>query len=140
MDMGVGSFVFSQGIVSAIPVIQLVQSPRDLRPPLMLEILSVLEKSLPVLVLGLLRLVLVKGTQYPVSCPSLLLIFELDTLLTMDEGTCHRIRRTLELLPDACADTSVTSFFASAYHEHADIATRAYCSVRYVTQPKHNTP
>jgi glucosaminylphosphatidylinositol acyltransferase len=74
MDMGVGSFVFSQGIVSAIPVIQLVKSPRDLRPRLILEILSVLEKSLPVLVLGLLRLVLVKGTQYPVSCPSLLLI------------------------------------------------------------------
>ncbi|KAF8497872.1 hypothetical protein F5888DRAFT_1827738 [Russula emetica] len=52
MDMGVGSFVFSQGIVSAIPVIQS-------------EILSVLEKSLPVLVLGLLHVVLVKGTQYP---------------------------------------------------------------------------
>ena len=76
--MGVGSFVFSQGIVSAIPVIQLVKSPRDLRPPLTLEILSVLEKSLPVLVLGLLRLILVKGTQYPVSCPSLLLIFETE--------------------------------------------------------------
>ena len=69
MDMGVGSFVFSQGVVSAIPLIQLVKYPADLRPPLRLEILSVLEKSLPVLVLGLLRLVLVKGTQYPVSYP-----------------------------------------------------------------------
>lgn len=65
MDMGVGSFVFSQGIVSAIPVIQFVKYPADLRPPLRLEILSVLEKSLPVLVLGLLRVALVKGTQYP---------------------------------------------------------------------------
>ncbi|KAF8465850.1 GWT1-domain-containing protein [Russula ochroleuca] len=65
MDMGVGSFVFSQGIVSAIPVIQLINHPPDLRPPIRLEILSVLERSLPVLVLGLLRVVLVKGTQYP---------------------------------------------------------------------------
>ena len=89
MDMGVGSFVFSQGVVSAIPVIQLVKNPPDLRPPLRLEILSVLEKCLPVLVLGLLRLVLVKGTQYPASYSSLLSVFELDTLLTMDEGTCH---------------------------------------------------
>ena len=69
MDMDVGLFVFSQGIVSAIPIIQLIKNPPDLRPPLMLEILSVLEKSLPVLVLGLLRLVLIKGTQYPVSYP-----------------------------------------------------------------------
>jgi phosphatidylinositol glycan class W len=89
MDMGVGSFVFSQGIVSAIPVIQFVKYPAELRPPLRLEILSILEKSLPVLVLGLLRVVLVKGTQYPVGYPSLLFVFELDTLLTMDEGTCH---------------------------------------------------
>ena len=51
----------------------------------------------------------------------------------MDEGTCHRIRRALELLPDACADTGVTSVFASVHHEHADITTRAPCSVRYVT-------
>ena len=72
MDMGVGSFVFSQGIVSAIPVIQLIKYPANLRPPLRSEILSVLEKALPVLVLGLLRVVLVKGTQYPVSSLSLL--------------------------------------------------------------------
>jgi phosphatidylinositol glycan class W len=77
MDMGVGSFVFSQGLVSAIPVIQFVKYPANLRPPLRLEILSVLEKSLPVLVLGLLRVVLVKGTQYPVSYPSLLFRFQI---------------------------------------------------------------
>lgn len=77
MDMGVGSFVFSQGIVSAIPVIQLIKYPANLRPPLRSEILSVLEKALPVLVLGLLRVVLVKGTQYPVSSSSLLSFFNL---------------------------------------------------------------
>ena len=104
-----------------------------------MEILSVLEKSLPVLVLGLLHVVLLKGMQYPVSYPRLLFVFESDTLLTMDEGTCHRIRRALEL-PDACADTSVTSFFASVHHENANIATRASCGIRYVTQPIHDTP
>jgi len=77
MDMGVGSFVFSQGIVSAIPVIQFVKYPADLRPSLRWEILTVLEKSLPVLVLGLLRVVLVKGTQYPVSYPSLPFVFRI---------------------------------------------------------------
>ncbi|KAI0301405.1 GWT1-domain-containing protein [Russula brevipes] len=65
MDMGVGAFVFSQGVVSAIPVIQSVKYPAHLRPPLRVEILSVLRKSLPVLVLGLVRVALVKGTQYP---------------------------------------------------------------------------
>lgn len=130
--MGVGSFVFSQGIVSAIPVIQLVNSPADSRPPLPLEILSVLERSLPVLVLGLLRVVLVKGTQYPVSCSKFAFLFELDMLLTMDAGTCYRIRRALELLPDTGTDTSIKGFIASTHHEHADITPRAYCSVRYV--------
>ena len=89
MDMGVGAFVFSQGIVSAIPVIQLVKSPADLRPPLRLEVFSVLQKSLPVLLLGLVRVVLVKGTEYPVSSPMFCFLFGLDTLLTTDAGTCH---------------------------------------------------
>ncbi|KAH9988774.1 GWT1-domain-containing protein [Russula compacta] len=65
MDMGVGAFVFSQGIVSAIPVIRSITYPAYLRPPLWLEIVIVLKKVLPVLVLGLVRVVLVKGVQYP---------------------------------------------------------------------------
>ncbi|KAF8259747.1 GWT1-domain-containing protein [Lactarius quietus] len=47
MDMGVGAFVFSQGITSTS------------------EIASVIVKCAPVLALGLVRVVLVKGTQYP---------------------------------------------------------------------------
>ena len=63
MDMGVGAFVFSQGIVSAVPLIRaLVHS----RPPLMSEIVSVVVKCTPVLALGLVRVVLVRGAQYPV--------------------------------------------------------------------------
>ncbi|KAH9053158.1 GWT1-domain-containing protein [Lactarius vividus] len=62
MDMGVGAFVFSQGIVSAIP---LVKAPAHARAPLMSEIASVVVKCAPVLALGLVRVLLVKGTQYP---------------------------------------------------------------------------
>ncbi|KAH9956341.1 GWT1-domain-containing protein [Russula dissimulans] len=65
MDLGVGSFVFSQGVVSAIPLIQSLDRPQYLRSPLMWEIISVLEGSTVVSLLGLARVVLVKGTQYP---------------------------------------------------------------------------
>jgi phosphatidylinositol glycan class W len=64
MDMGVGAFVFSQGIVSAIP---LIKAPVYLRQSLTSEITSVLVKCAPVLALGLVRVVLVKITQYPVG-------------------------------------------------------------------------
>lgn len=61
MDLGVGSFVFSQGLVSAIPFIS---QPHYLLQP---TIYKTLRKALPILALGLLRVVLVKGTDYPVS-------------------------------------------------------------------------
>ena len=64
MDLGVGSFVFSQGIVSAIP---LIKDPAYLRTPLLPKIMTVIRKCLPVLALGVLRTLSVKGTQYPVS-------------------------------------------------------------------------
>jgi phosphatidylinositol glycan class W len=67
MDMGVGAFVFSQGIVSATPIIEFIKYPAHLRPPLTSEIKSVVGKILPVLVLGIVRVALVKSTQYPVS-------------------------------------------------------------------------
>ncbi len=64
MDIGVGSFVFSQGIVSAIP---LVKNPAYLTAPLLPKVSTVLRKCSPVLLLGLLRMISVKGTEYPVS-------------------------------------------------------------------------
>ena len=63
MDMGVGSFVFSQGIVSAIP---LIKDPSYLTSSLPSKRLKVTRKSLPVIVLGLVRVLLVKETEYPV--------------------------------------------------------------------------
>ncbi|KAI0292219.1 GWT1-domain-containing protein [Multifurca ochricompacta] len=62
MDMGVGSFVFSQGIVYAIPLLKI---PAYLWPPITLEMVFVLSECIPILVLGLVRAFLVKGTQYP---------------------------------------------------------------------------
>ena len=64
MDMGVGSFVFSQGVVSAIP---LLKDPLYLTSPLIPKTTRTLRKTLPVILLGLVRVLLVKGTEYPVK-------------------------------------------------------------------------
>ena len=65
MDLGVGSFVFSQGIVSAI---QLIKDPIYLTSPLVPKLIRVTRKSFPIIVLGLMRVILVKGSDYPVIC------------------------------------------------------------------------
>ncbi|KZT66714.1 hypothetical protein DAEQUDRAFT_674575 [Daedalea quercina L-15889] len=62
MDVGVGSFVFSQGIVSAIP---LVKSPAYLTQPMLPKVLSTTRKCTPIFVLGLVRTLSVKGVEYP---------------------------------------------------------------------------
>ncbi|ETW77608.1 hypothetical protein HETIRDRAFT_480289 [Heterobasidion irregulare TC 32-1] len=62
MDMGVGSFVFSQGVVSAIP---LLKDPSYLTSPLIPKTTRTLRKTLPVILLGLVRVLLIKGTEYP---------------------------------------------------------------------------
>ncbi|KAG5639550.1 hypothetical protein H0H81_012221 [Sphagnurus paluster] len=62
MDLGVGSFVFSQGLVSAIPILK---NPAYLSAPAISKILSTARKSLPVILIGLVRVLLVKGTEYP---------------------------------------------------------------------------
>jgi phosphatidylinositol glycan class W len=66
MDIGVGSFVFSQGIVSSIP---LLKDPAYLTAPLLPKLISVTKKTLPIILLGLMRVILVKGTEYPVGMP-----------------------------------------------------------------------
>jgi len=62
MDLGVGSFVFSQGIVSALP---LIKDPQHLRAPILPKVVSTARKCLALLVLGVLRTLSVKGTDYP---------------------------------------------------------------------------
>ncbi|KAG6336647.1 hypothetical protein ID866_2428 [Astraeus odoratus] len=62
MDIGVGSFVFSQGVVSAIP---LLKDPFYVHKPLASKLVETLKKVAPVATLGIIRLVAVKGTDYP---------------------------------------------------------------------------
>ncbi|KAJ7450043.1 GWT1-domain-containing protein [Mycena galericulata] len=62
MDLGVGSFVFSNGVVSAIP---LLKDPRHLTAPMFPKVRAVVEKMLPIIALGVVRVLLVKGTEYP---------------------------------------------------------------------------
>ncbi|KAJ7465187.1 GWT1-domain-containing protein [Mycena latifolia] len=62
MDLGVGSFVFSNGVVSAIP---LLKDPHHLTAPLLPKVWTVVRKTLPVIALGVIRVLLVKGTEYP---------------------------------------------------------------------------
>ena len=100
MDLGVGSFVYSLGLVSALPLLRpLVRSalhnrlqPREataLRPRLQVAA----KRSLGVFALGLVRLLMVKGTSYPVR----LRCFERADRA----GASGRVRRALELLPHA---------------------------------------
>ncbi|KAG2117401.1 GWT1-domain-containing protein [Suillus cothurnatus] len=62
MDISIGSFVFSQGIVSAIPIIKDISY---LQAPVLPKLKSVSRKMIPIIVLGILRIMLVKGTEYP---------------------------------------------------------------------------
>lgn len=62
MDMGVGSFVFSLGIISALPFLK---SPRNRFRSLRQQIVSDFKKSLPLLLLGSVRVIMVKGVEYP---------------------------------------------------------------------------
>lgn len=64
MDLGVGSFVFSQGLIAAIP---LVKDPKYLSAAVMPKMSKAIRKMLPLLALGLTRVLLIKGTDYPVS-------------------------------------------------------------------------
>ncbi|KAJ6524486.1 GWT1-domain-containing protein [Mycena capillaripes] len=62
MDLGVGSFVFSNGVMSAIP---LLKDPFHLRAPLLPKVSAVVRKTIPIIALGVVRVLLVKGTEYP---------------------------------------------------------------------------
>ncbi|KAI2467088.1 GPI-anchored wall transfer protein 1 [Annulohypoxylon bovei var. microspora] len=62
MDVGVGSFVFSAGIVAARPVLK--ERAEGRTTPLLQRLLYSMRHSLPLLVLGVIRLISVKGLDY----------------------------------------------------------------------------
>jgi phosphatidylinositol glycan class W len=61
MDMGVGSFVFTAGVVS---VRSSLKEGTGKRPPLSQRLITSLRHSIPLLVLGTVRLISVKGLDY----------------------------------------------------------------------------
>jgi phosphatidylinositol glycan class W len=69
MDLGVGSFVFSSGVVSARPLVKqrLLQRLRNAPPPApspAARLRSAMRTALPLLALGLVRLAMVKAVDY----------------------------------------------------------------------------
>ncbi len=62
MDMGVGSFVFSAGIVASRPVLKERAAGRS--TPLSARLIQSMRHSLPLLTLGIVRLLSVKGLDY----------------------------------------------------------------------------
>lgn len=62
MDLGVGSFVFSLGLISALPLLRSTD-----RTPFVAAVWQSTKKSAGVIALGLVRVVMVKGVDYPVS-------------------------------------------------------------------------
>lgn len=80
MDLGVGSFVFSSGLVSS----------RQPNTSVGKQLLTAFRSSAVILSLGIIRMVVTKAVDYQVQ----LLLFALD----LNEGTCYGIWSTLELL------------------------------------------
>lgn len=64
MDLGVGSFVFSSGVVSSRTVLKQHFSPLSSSVTFLGRMKTAMRSSLPLLVLGLVRLVMVKGVDY----------------------------------------------------------------------------
>jgi len=64
MDVGVGSFVFSLGIVSARSFTEGLSPGKPLSTPS--AVFKTLRKAAPVLALGVVRVLMVKGSDYPV--------------------------------------------------------------------------
>ncbi|KAJ3562625.1 hypothetical protein NPX13_g8498 [Xylaria arbuscula] len=62
MDLGVGSFVFSAGIVAARPLLK--ERAENRATPLSQRLIHSMRPSLPLLVLGIVRLISVKGLDY----------------------------------------------------------------------------
>ncbi|KAF2661896.1 GPI-anchored wall transfer protein 1 [Lophiostoma macrostomum CBS 122681] len=61
MDMGVGSFVYTAGVVS---VRSLLKTRSGQRPPLSARMVQSIRHSIPLLILGIIRLLSVKGLDY----------------------------------------------------------------------------
>jgi phosphatidylinositol glycan class W len=64
MDLGVGSFVFSQGVVAVQPMLK---DSYYLASSTVPKAVESMRKIIPIIFLGAIRVIAVKGTDYPVS-------------------------------------------------------------------------
>lgn len=78
MDIGVGSFVFSLGLTSAAPYLR-SDSPTT---TVLSTVLSGFRKSIPVWILGVVRVLMVKGVEYPVISTS----YKLEAQIRIFQG------------------------------------------------------
>jgi phosphatidylinositol glycan class W len=76
MDIGVGSFVFAQGLAAASP---LLRNPHSVYVNPMNKLGSATRKVVPLFILAGARIIAVKGMAYPVRCSFPMPLF-LDTV------------------------------------------------------------
>jgi len=126
----VGSFVFSNGVVSAIP---LIKDPSHLTAPLKPKLVTAMRKSLPIVVLGLVRVVLVKGTEYPVCFLCSLICIGRSYESNIDfQGTCFGIWHSLEFLYHVRFVTFTGGSFTSIHHKYSDFTSGVVGCCMYV--------
>lgn len=128
MDLGVGSFVFSQGVVSAIP---LIKDPSHLTAPLKPKLVAVLRKTFPIILLGFVRVLLVKSTEYPVSF--YLRRFQWDSIIlkTLFTGARVGVWHPLEFFPHARIVTHIAGLAASIHYTYSDFICRVASGFMY---------
>ncbi|GAA5827187.1 hypothetical protein JCM3770_003025 [Rhodotorula araucariae] len=65
MDLGVGSFVFSLGLTAALPLLRAPDAPPLAPRGYVTAVVRSVRKSAPLVALGLVRVAMVKGVEYP---------------------------------------------------------------------------
>lgn len=122
MDIGVGSFVFSLGLANASSWLRNGINRQDgtlasQGDSFARTMVTSLRKTLPVLALGVVRVLMVKGVEYPVSASQLNKLINLSKLMTrclwpaLDfvTGTRNRVWSSLELFLHSCFDAVLWS-------------------------------
>ncbi|KKA29075.1 hypothetical protein TD95_004184 [Thielaviopsis punctulata] len=121
MDLGVGSFVFSAGVVGARPLLK--ERLSGTATPVAVRVLASLRHSLPLLVLGVVRMLSVKGLEYAEH--------------TTEYGVHWNFFFTLGLLPPFVAASAAVYAAIPSFAVQAMVIAGAY-QVALATTPLQN--